>query len=66
MDFVSQVLTGEDVGNAAIKTTELAVAVVAGCAAGVRLSVAFDCAYEKGLKEGIGKVVNVVTGFLVK
>jgi len=34
MDFGSQVLTGEDVGDAAIKTTELAVAVVAGFAIG--------------------------------
>lgn len=86
LDFGAQVLTGEDVGDAAIKTggrllgaaagtglVPLAVATApfsvpgivatgAGFAAATLGSMAFDKLYENGLKEGIDKVGDAVSG----
>ncbi|WP_449354442.1 hypothetical protein ACUL41_15285 [Virgibacillus natechei] len=90
LDFGAQVLTGEDVGDAAIKTgghllgaaagaglVTLAVAAApftvagivatgAGFAAATLGSMAFDWVYDNGLKEGIDKVGDAVSGFVGK
>src|SRR5690625_128356 len=89
LDFGAQVLTGEDVGDAAIKTgghlvTAAAGSALAGAAAGqlaipipgvgavaglVGATVGpllFDWAYDHGLKEGMEKVGDAVSGFFGK
>src|SRR5699024_8802381 len=89
MDFGAQVLTGEDVGDAVIKTgghllvggagSALAgaavgqmaipipgVGAVAGLVGATAGSMLFDWAYDNGLKEGIDKVGDAVSGAVGK
>ena|SRR5690625_772257 len=92
MDFGTQLVLGEDVGDAAIKTAGHLVGGTVGGAAGTAVgaligqtlipipgigavlgvvgatagSMLFDWAYDNGLKEGIDKVGDAVSGFFGK